>query len=75
VGAPDYTFEEGPDMMNVIDDPTGNLSIHFTMAWQQEIQNPVIDHQYGYRARVIYKPFIDQDDVIGECNRLKGGLL
>jgi len=37
--------------------------------WQFVIRNPVAGRQYGYRARVVYKPFAGCEDVAGEYQR------
>ena len=34
--------------------------------WQYVIKQPKINQAYGYRARVVYKPFAGRDDVLAE---------
>ena len=51
-------------MWNFITDSKGAPDPHSpAWDWQYVIQNPEVGRQYGYRARVIYKPFISPEDV------------
>ena len=34
--------------------------------WQYVIRDPELGHTYGYRARVVIKPWVDRDDVVQE---------
>jgi hypothetical protein len=62
-------------MWNFIHDENGQPDTHSpAWDWQYVIRNPVISRPYGYRARMVYKSFIDRDDVVNEYNRWKGGL-
>jgi hypothetical protein len=40
--------------------------------WQYVIRAPVMGATYSYRARLVYKPFIDRDDVMEEYKRWRG---
>ena len=42
--------------------------------WQYVIRNPQLGLTYGYRARMIYKPFISVVDVIHEYERWRDSL-
>lgn len=42
--------------------------------WQFVIRNPEIDRRYGYKARVIYKPFAGEADVRREYEAWKAGV-
>ena len=34
--------------------------------WQYVIREPEVDKEYGYRARIVYKPFAGRDDIRAE---------
>jgi hypothetical protein len=54
-------------MWNFIQDEYGHPDPHSpAWDWQYVIHNPIIGADYGYRARVVYKPFTDRDDVVEE---------
>jgi hypothetical protein len=54
-------------MWNFIQDENGHPDPHSpAWDWQYVIHNPIIGADYGYRARVVYKPFTDRDDVVEE---------
>lgn len=43
--------------------------------WQYVIHHPVLDKEYGYRARIVYKPFAGRRDVIEEYRKWSGRLI
>jgi hypothetical protein len=54
-------------MWNFIKDSAGKPDTHSpAWDWQYVIHQPQIDQEYGYRARVVYKPFKGRDDVMAE---------
>ena len=62
-------------MWNFTQTKDGNRDPHCpAWDWQFVIRNPAINHPYGYRARVVYKPFAGRDDVFGEYERWQKGL-
>jgi hypothetical protein len=57
-------------MWNFYRDEAGQPDAHSpAWDWQFVIRNPVVGQQYGYRARVVYKPFAGREDVAGEYRR------
>jgi hypothetical protein len=42
--------------------------------WQFVIRNPKAGTTYGYRARMVYKPFVNAEDVMAEYDRWRAGL-
>ncbi len=51
-------------MWNFIKNTQGVLDTHCpAWDWQYAIRKPQINKEYGYRARVIYKPFAGKDVV------------
>jgi hypothetical protein len=56
-------------------DTDGNRDPHSpAWDWQYVIRDPVVNRQYGYRARVIYKPFVGRADVVREFELWQSGL-
>ena len=57
-------------MWNFYRDETGQPDVHSpAWNWQFVIRNPVVGQQYGYRARVVYKPWAGREDVAREYQR------
>jgi hypothetical protein len=51
-------------MWNFFTDADGRPDTHSpAWDWQYIIRNPQIDQKYGYRARIIYKPYRGRDDI------------
>jgi hypothetical protein len=51
-------------LWNFITDATGKPDRHSpAWDWQFVIRNPVIGKTYGYNARVMYKPFVNAEDI------------
>ena len=42
--------------------------------WQFAIRSPIVDQPYGYRARMVYKPFAGREDVVAEYEQWNRGL-
>jgi hypothetical protein len=62
-------------MWNFIKDSDGIPDTHSpAWDWQFVIREPQINREYGYRARVVYKPYIGRDDVKEEYLRWVSGL-
>jgi hypothetical protein len=60
----DHTSSVRFAMWNFICDASGNPDPHSpAWDWQYVIRNPIIGQPYGYRARMVYKPFVDRADV------------
>jgi hypothetical protein len=56
-------------------DADGNRDPHSpAWDWQYVIRNPAVNKQYGYRARIIYKPFVGRADVVREFEHWKSEL-
>ena len=54
-------------MWNFIRDAEGNPDTHSpAWDWQYVIRQPVLNKEYGYRARIVYKPYVGRKDVIDE---------
>lgn len=59
-------------MWNFIRNQEGFPDIHSpAWDWQYVIREPKINKEYGYRARVVYKPFAGRNDVIEEYDTWK----
>ena len=57
-------------MWNFFRDETGNPDKHSPARdWQYVIQNPKIGESYGYRARVVVKPFQGTQQIWQEYRR------
>lgn len=57
-------------MWNFYRDEAGHPDAHSpAWDWQFVIRNPVVGRRYGYRARVVYRPFAGQEDVASEYHR------
>ena len=62
-------------MWNFIDSAQGFPDTHCpAWDWQYVIRKPQIDKEYGYRARVIYKPFARRADVKTEYENWVAGM-
>ena len=62
-------------MWNFIENAQGVPDTHCpAWDWQYVIRNPQIDQEYGYRARVIYKPFAGRADVKTEYENWVAGM-
>jgi hypothetical protein len=42
--------------------------------WQYVVRNPIVGQRYGYRARIVIKPFVNREDVMNEYTRWRNGL-
>ncbi len=49
--------------LNHGDDPKDKMA---AWDWQYLVRNPVVGQRYGYRARIVLKPFVSQEDVMKE---------
>ena len=57
-------------LWNFTRDEHGNHDPHSpAWDWQFVIRNPIVDKRYGYRARMVYKPYAGRGDVIEEYER------
>jgi len=56
------------DSIRFSQSPNGGNGHPLCPAWdfQYIIRNPKLSKDYGYRSRIVYKPFISQDDVLQE---------
>jgi hypothetical protein len=45
-----------------------------TCDWRFLIRNPLIGHTYRFRCRVVYKPFVSEQDVYQQYQAWDGGL-
>ena len=62
-------------MWNFIKNAEGKPDTHSpAWDWQYVIHDPEVGHTYGYRARVVIKPWVDQDDVVQEYRSWRKGL-
>jgi len=62
-------------MWNFIRDAEGKPDPHSpAWDWHFVIREPVVDRSYGYRARMLYKPFVSRDDVRFEYERWRAEL-
>jgi len=57
-------------MWNFIQDPAGHPDPRSpAWDWQFVIRAPVVGRTYGYKARLVYKPFVSEEDVREEYER------
>ena len=74
-----YVFEPGP-LIRFAHSPSGGGptadETDTNPAWDFQfiVPNPTVGEEYGYRARVVYKPWVDRADVIAEVRRFLDGL-
>jgi len=62
-------------LWNFIRDASGNPDPHSpAWDWQYVIRSPVIGKKCGYRARMLYKPFVGPEDVKDEYEKWSRGL-
>ena len=62
-------------MWNFIRNAEGKPDTHSpAWDWQYVIRDPKMGHTYGYRARVVIKPWVDRDDVVQEYRSWHKGL-
>ena len=60
----DRTEEIRFAMWNFIQDAGGQADPHSpAWDWQYVVRDPEVGRQYGYRSRLVYKPFVDREDV------------
>ncbi len=62
-------------MWNFIRDAQGAPDPHSpAWDWHFVVREPAVNQPYGYRARMLYKPFVDRDDVRLEYERWRASL-
>ena len=62
-------------LWNFIRNSSGNPDPHSpAWDWQYVVRDPEIGKKYGYRARLLYKPFVDAEDVRNEYDKWVEGL-
>jgi hypothetical protein len=62
-------------LWNFIRNSSGNADPHSpAWDWQYVIRDPEIGRKYGYRARMLYKPFVNAEDVRKEYEEWAEGL-
>ena len=60
-------------MWNFISNAAGDADTHSpAWDWQFVVRNPEVGKTYGYRARLVYKPFVSAEDVREEYLRWSG---
>jgi hypothetical protein len=60
---------DSPDVIRFSQSPTGGGGLNPAWDFQVLITNPRLDQPYGFRTRVVYKPFVSQEDVDAEYRR------
>jgi hypothetical protein len=68
-----YMFDR-PDGIRFSQSPTGGGESNPAWDFQFLIPGFETDRAYGYRARMVYKPFVDRQDVVSEYRRWRDAM-
>lgn len=64
-------FFDTPEIIRFSQSPTGGGRLNPAWDFQYLVPNPQVGKKYSFRVRMLYKPFVSEDDISNEYERWK----